>query len=295
MKKITELTEKIIDSYKTCGTINHVDGLNLPSHAEIQVLTLDILTLIFPGFYTETTLTTEKLVDFTKKNVENTYERFVVQAERSLRYACKRIEDCQENSCIEKAITCANLFFEAIPKIRILVTKDVAAAYKGDPACFSHEEVILCYPGLFAVTVQRLANVLYKLNVPLLPRIMTEFAHQQTGVDIHPGAAIGEAFFIDHATGVVIGETVVIGKNVKLYQGVTLGAKSFPSTVRDARGIKRHPTIEDDVVIYANATILGDITVGKGAIIGGNTWVTKNVEPGQSVSIEPPKLRIKGK
>jgi len=292
-KDLNNLVNKITESYKNCGAINHVDVLNLPSRAEIQILTLDILSIVFPGFYTETSLTSDSLNSFTKKIIENTHDRLVVQVDRSLRYACKRSKDCLDNSCTENAITCARLFFEAIPEIRELVTKDVDAAYKGDPACFSHEEVIVCYPGIFAVTVQRLANILYKLNVPLIPRIMTEFAHQQTGVDIHPGANIGEAFFMDHATGVVIGETVIIGKNVKLYQGVTLGAKSFPSTVRDARGKKRHPTIEDNVVIYANATILGDITIGKGAVIGGNTWITNDVAPETTISIEHPKLRIR--
>jgi len=175
------------------------------------------------------------------------------------------------------------------------LTTDVEAAFKGDPACYSHEEAIVCYPGLFAISVQRLAHVLYEYHIPLIPRIMTEYAHHQTGIDIHPGAMIGEYFFTDHGTGIVIGETSVIGRNVKLYQGVTLGAKSFPSDARQIRGVKRHPTIEDDVVVYAGATILGDIIIGHGSIIGGNTWITDSVAPGTTIIIEPPKMRIREK
>ncbi|MBR5946389.1 serine acetyltransferase, partial [bacterium] len=192
--------------------------------------------------------------------------------------------DCDKARCVKKAASLAETFLLTLPKVRSLIKTHIEAAYDGDPACFAKEEVILCYPGFQAIAIQRLAHELHSMGVPLIPRIMTEYGHRRTGVDIHPGAKIGERFFIDHATGVVIGETTVIGRNVKLYQGVTLGAKSFPANAREARNIKRHPTIEDDVIIYANATILGDITIGKGAVIGGNSWVTADVAPGEVVT-----------
>ena len=176
----------------------------------------------------------------------------------------------------------ADDFLAAIPGIYSLLLKDIEALYEGDPAATSREEVIVAYPGFFAIVVYRIAHVLYEMRVPIIPRIMTEFVHQKTGIDIHAGAKIGEYFFIDHGTGIVIGETTVIGDHVKLYQGVTLGAKSFPKDENGnpVKGIKRHPNIEDDVIIYAGATILGgDVTVGKGSVIGGNTWLTKSVPP----------------
>ena len=184
-----------------------------------------------------------------------------------------------------------------LPQLRSVLELDVESAFLGDPAAKSHHEIIFCYPGLEAITIYRLAHELLLLGVPLIPRLMTEHAHSKTGIDIHPGARIGPGFFIDHGTGVVIGETCDIGKNVKLYQGVTLGALSFP---RDAsgniiRGMKRHPTLEDEVVVYANATILGgDTVVGHHAVIGSNVWLTQSVEPYTVVLLEKPQLRIKG-
>ena len=182
-----------------------------------------------------------------------------------------------EGQCLE--------FFSQIPQVRALVQTDLQAAYDGDPAATGYAEIIYAYPGLFAITVYRLAHVLYTLGVPMIPRIMTEHAHSVTGIDIHPGATIGKYFFIDHGTGVVIGETCIIGNNVKLYQGVTLGAKSFPLDEQGnpVKGIPRHPILEDDVIIYSNATILGRITIGRGATIGGNIWVTTDVPSGQRI------------
>jgi serine O-acetyltransferase len=187
-------------------------------------------------------------------------------------------------------------FLEQIPLLRHVLALDVQAAYDGDPACKSLDEVIFCYPGFEAVTVYRLAHVLHRLDVPLIPRMMTEWAHGKTGIDIHPGAEIGRHFFIDHGTGVVIGETSLIGEHVKLYQGVTLGALSFPTDEKGklVRGTKRHPTIEDRVVIYANATILGGETViGHDSVIGSSTWITHSVAPNTTVSLEAPKLRLR--
>jgi serine O-acetyltransferase len=188
-------------------------------------------------------------------------------------------------------------FLERLPELRKTLALDVQAAYDGDPACKSLDEVILCYPGLEAVTVYRLAHVLHELDVPLIPRMMTEWAHRRTGIDIHPGAKIGPYFFIDHGTGVVIGETTEIGQWVKLYQGVTLGALSFATDAEGnlVRGRKRHPTIEDRVVVYANATILGGQTViGRGAVIGSNVWLTHSVAAATTVTMENPKLHLRG-
>jgi serine O-acetyltransferase len=203
----------------------------------------------------------------------------------------KLLENLQENS-----LDFARQFLHKLPAIRESLMKDVQAAYDGDPACRNFDEVILCYPGLNAVTIHRMAHELYKLDVPFLPRMISEWSHGETGIDIHPGAKIGDYFFIDHGTGVVIGETCEIGKNVKIYQGVTLGALSFDKDERGdlVRGTKRHPTLEDNVIIYANATVLGGRTVvGEGSIIGSSVWLTRSVEPGTTVTMKTPSLRMK--
>ncbi len=211
--------------------------------------------------------------------------------EEAIKLSKKMVENLDETT-----MRFTKSFLEKLPSIRESLMKDVQAAYDGDPACRNFDEVILCYPGLNAVTIHRMAHELYKLGVPFLPRMMSEWSHGETGIDIHPGAKIGDYFFIDHGTGVVIGETVEIGKHVKIYQGVTLGALSFDKDERGdlVRGYKRHPTLEDKVVIYANATVLGGKTViGKGAIIGSSAWVTRSVTPGTTVTIETPSLRVR--
>ena len=294
-KDIATLITPIVKSYSEHGGINHIDGLNLPNRQAIIELTRDIIKLVFPGFFGHERLTSKNILEITTSRTYDFYQRLSEQITRSLKYACTRAGECEPGECEENANRCASWLIERLPVLRELLKTDLEAAYKGDPACYSHEEAILCYPGILAIAVQRIANVLHEYSVPLIPRIMTEYAHHQTGVDIHPGAKIGEHFFMDHATGIVIGETSIIGKNVKLYQGVTLGAKSFPEDARDIRGKKRHPTIEDNVVIYANSTILGDITIGKGSVIGGNTWITNDVAPGTTIVIEPPKMRVKEK
>jgi len=294
-KDLKTVIEPIVTSYHEQGGINHIDGLNLPNKQEVIEITRELLSLLFPGFLGDERLTSENLRDVTGIRTRELYHRLSEQISRSLKYACRRAGECENPTCDENSQRCAAWLLEGIPNLRTILQTDVEAAYKGDPACYSHEEAIVCYPGIFAIAVQRLAHILYKYNIPLIPRIMTEYVHHQTGVDIHPGAQIGEHFFMDHATGIVIGETTVIGKNVKLYQGVTLGAKSFPEDARDIRGHKRHPTIEDNVVIYANSTILGDIIIGEGAVIGGNTWITNDIAPGTTIVIEPPKMRIKEK
>jgi serine O-acetyltransferase len=215
---------------------------------------------------------------------------------RSIRHDCLRY-DLPCSDCDERGYRLSLQFLEAIPDLRKSLAADVRATYNGDPAARSHDEVIFSYPGIFAITVYRIAHLLVNLDVPLLPRIMTEYAHNITGIDIHPAAKIGKSFVIDHGTGVVIGETTEIGDNVRIYQGVTLGALSIPKGTSDEfRGKKRHPTIEDDVIIYSGATILGGETViGARSVIGGNVWLTDSVPPDTTVVIEKPRLIYKSK
>ena len=292
-KDLTPLIEALARSYSEIGGINHIDGLNLPNRQEVIEITHSLLSLLFPGYLDNERLTSRTVRHVTGYRMAELHERLAAQVERSLAYECKRAATCDLQECHDNGYVCAHLLLERLPDLRRVLSSDVEAAYDGDPACYSREEAILCYPGLLAVAIQRLAHILYEYRIPLIPRIMTEHGHRLTGIDIHPGATIGERFFMDHGTGVVIGETSLIGKNVKLYMGVTLGAKSFPKDARAIRGQKRHPTVEDDVVIYANATILGDITIGKGAVIGGNTWITEAVPAGTAVLIEPPKMLVK--
>ncbi|NLF40687.1 serine acetyltransferase [bacterium] len=289
------LVDGLVASYAELGGINHIDGLNLPNRQEIIEITHELLALIFPGYLDNERLTSANVKHVTGYRLARLFDRIAEQVERGLVYECKRAESCDYCQCRENGRTCARLLFEQLPELRRALRTDVEAAFRGDPACYSHDEAILCYPGVLAIAIQRIAHVLYEYHIPFIPRIMTEYAHRMTGIDIHPGAKIGEYFFIDHGTGVVIGETTVIGRNVKLYQGVTLGAKSFPKNARDIRGHKRHPTIEDDAVIYAGATILGDIIIGAGSVIGGNTWITESTAPGTTIIIEPPKMRVKSK
>jgi serine O-acetyltransferase len=196
------------------------------------------------------------------------------------------VADATCSDCGDRAQALARTFLARLPEVRRLLATDIQAGFEGDPAATSPEEVLFSYPGLLAVTNQRLAHELLKLGVPLLPRMITEHAHSLTGIDIHPGAQIGERFFIDHGTGVVIGETCIIGRNVRIYQGVTLGAKSFPldANGHPIKGVPRHPVVEDDVIVYSNATILGRITLGKGSAIGGNVWLTRSVPPGSVIT-----------
>ena len=285
-KLVSDAASNLVESYKEDGNINHIDGLNLPSSDDIASLTEALLALVLPGFFGSERLTKANFAAVTVCRLEEVKQKLTEQILRGINYVCRGDErpNCDKARCVKKAAALAETFLLTLTKVRSFIKTDIEAAYDGDPACFAKEEVILCYPGFQAIAIQRLAHELHSMGVPLIPRIMTEYGHRRTGVDIHPGAKIGERFFIDHATGVVIGETTIIGRNVKLYQGVTLGAKSFPANAREARNIKRHPTIEDDVIIYANATILGDITIGKGAVIGGNSWVTADVAPGEVVT-----------
>jgi serine O-acetyltransferase len=208
------------------------------------------------------------------------------QIKRGLCFVCEHDGGPECPDCLDKAAVITKEFLDRLPRIQHILATDVQAAYLGDPAATSTDETIFCYPGILAVTYYRLAHELYSLGVPLIPRIITEHAHSLTGIDIHPGASIGERFFIDHGTGVVIGETCIIGRKVRIYQGVTLGAKSFPLDEQGhpIKGIERHPIVEDEVVIYSGATILGRVTIGRRSVIGGNVWITRDIPPGSTVT-----------
>ncbi len=294
MKDLDEATRRLVESYQTeTVKIHHLDRQPLPSQREV-VGALDALhELLFPGYTGAQGLTGLALAAHVRERVRWLYGTLTEQINRALNHGHSLETPCEITG--QTAESCAAEFLASLPAVRHKLATDVRAAYDGDPAAACFDEIIFSYPGIYAIMVYRLAHELHKRRVPLLPRIMTEHAHHRTGIDIHPGTEIGERFFIDHGTGVVIGGTAVIGANVKIYQGVTLGAFSFPLDERGEliRNTKRHPTIEDDVVIYAGATILGgDTRIGRGSVIGGNVWLTHSVPPGTRVLQEQPKLRI---
>jgi serine O-acetyltransferase len=291
---LPEITEAIVATYTECNHINHLAHRPLPSREAVFDIVADLLEVIYPGFGRRQNLHMGNVEYHVGDLVDGLHDKLTVQIARAMRHECDPqataidFEPLAQQKAIE--------LLRKLPEMRGLLEADVESAFLGDPAAKSHHEIIFCYPGLEAITVYRIAHELLLQGVPIIPRMMTEHAHSKTGIDIHPGARIGPGFFIDHGTGVVIGETCDIGKNVKLYQGVTLGALSFP---RDAsgniiRGMKRHPTLEDDVVVYANATILGgDTIIGHHAVVGSSVWLTHGVEPYTVVTLEKPSLRIK--
>ncbi len=293
--RIKDLTGEVLSSYQELGGINRLGEKDLPSQPAVVAILEELLAIIFPGYYGDPVPEDANLELLVEGRLDLLNRHLKKMIERTLNFCYPQKCHCTSlwgidssgdwRSCLRvMAERSALEFLEKLPEIRCLLDTDVAAAYEGDPAAANTEEIILCYPGVQAIAVHRLAHPLYRMGVPLLPRIMSEWAHHRTGVDIHPGADIGRFFFIDHGTGVVIGETTTIGEKVKIYQGVTLGALSFPRNTDGSlvKGGKRHPTLEDGVTIYANATILGGETViGEGAVIGGGTWITKSVAPGQ--------------
>ncbi len=273
------IKQALLASYRSHGGINHLDGVNLPSQASVNQLAADCMHLLFPGYFEESALVERELPRLVDRLLAQIDQRLITEIEKCLRFA--KIADPAA-----KARDVTTDFLARLPALRAIIKTDVDAAYAGDPAARSVEEIILAYPCVLAISLQRLAHVLYELKVPLLPRMITEYAHERTGCDIHPGAVLGNYFFIDHGTGVVIGETATVGDHVKLYQGVTLGAKSFEvdGDGRPVKGVKRHPDIGDHVTIYAHATILGgDTRVGANSIIGSNVWLMKSV-PDESVA-----------
>jgi serine O-acetyltransferase len=262
--------------------VNHSGGANLPGRGSIEDILHGLDEIIFPGFWENQGLDHNNLRLITAEKVNHLARELIRETEKSLVFSARNGSlSCGHEGCHAAAALIVESFFEELPAIRRALSLDMEAAFRGDPAAKSFEEVILSYPGFQAITVYRLAHYFWKAQVPLIPRMMSELVHGRTGIDIHPGAEIGDCFFIDHGTGVVIGETTIIGKNVKLYQGVTLGALSVK---KEESRRKRHPTIEDDVTIYSHATILGGETIiGRGSTIGGNVWITDSVSPGTVV------------
>lgn len=292
---LPEITEAIVATYTECSHINHLGHRPLPNREAVVDILDDLLEILYPGFVRRQNLHMGNVEYHVGDLVDGLHDKLTLQIGRALRHDYD--EDGAHVDFDALAQQKAVELLKRLPDVRVVLEEDVQAAYEGDPAAKGYYEIIFCYPGLEAVTIYRIAHELLLLGVPLIPRMMTEYAHSKTGIDIHPGARIGRSFFIDHGTGVVIGETCDIGRRVKLYQGVTLGALSFP---RDGdgkiiRGMKRHPTLEDEVVVYANATILGgDTVIGHHAVIGSNVWLTHSVDPYTVVSLEKPSLRIKG-
>jgi len=274
----------------------HVSPEPIPSRESIIDLMEKARRILFPGYFIRERIDRVNLGYYLGQEVTGFFEALAEQVTLSIRHDCLRYDQpCSH--CLDRGYEVAVNLLEEMPLLRAALAKDVAAAREGDPAARSEDEIIFSYPGLFAMTTYRIAHHLYHQEIPLIPRIMTEYAKSETGIDIHPGAHIGESFFIDHGTGVVVGETAVIGDRVRIYQGVTLGALSLPTgIIQDLRSRKRHPTIEDDVVIYAGATILGGETViGARSEIGGNVWITESVPPDTRVFLKRPELIFKGK
>ncbi len=276
-------------------SFSHVEPFPIPSMESIIELIHQARRILFPGYFTQTTLTSSTLEYYLGQETTSFFENLTRQIVAAIRHDCFRLDlPCAQ--CSDQGHEITLKFIQALPSIKKSLAKDIRSTLEGDPAARGFDEVIFSYPGLLAITVYRLANLLHTLGVPVIPRIMTEYAHSRTGIDIHPGATIGESFFIDHGTGVVIGETTEIGNRVRIYQGVTLGALSLPRDAGDRyRNKKRHPTIEDDVIIYANTTILGGETViGARTVVGGNIWLTESVPPDTKVLLKKPELLYTG-
>ena len=289
--QINQVVADILDSYQQVGGINYTNGLNLPSKQRIIDIWQMLRTVLFPGFYEREQVDETSLPTLIGQRVARVRKSLAEEINKGMCNDCEERGICDQlPECAQRAGAIADELIAAIPEIRAKLHLDVQAAVEGDPAAKSEAEVIMAYPGMAAITAHRIAHFLYQREVPLLPRIMNEYIHHQTGIDIHPGASIGGWFFIDHGTGVVIGETTVIGDWVKIYQGVTLGALSVKKSMAKQ---KRHPTIEDHVTIYAGATILGgEAVIGHHSIIGGNVWLVRTVPPysrvyNSAVSSEP--------
>ena len=290
--EIEMIAKQLGENYRKQGLFEMGVGARPPKRSEIIELVDDLRRVIFPGYFGNENTAYVSLDSFADHMLAIVYEKMYKQIKTALIYTA---ETCKGTDCIPCAEELTMTFMESIPKIQALLMKDVEAEFNGDPAANSREEIIFCYPGVFAIFVYRIAHVLYELKVPFIPRIMSEYAHSETGIDINPGATIGEYFFIDHGTGIVIGETTVIGDHVKIYQGVTLGALST-SKGQQLSGVKRHPTIEDHVVIYSNTTILGGETViGENSVVAGNCFVTTSIPKDTRLSNVMPELKMKNR
>jgi len=278
--QISAIVESILESYEQHSEIARIGGPEFPSTARVTAIANELLRILFPGYFVPHGVAADEIPVFTAEVVRSVAARLEQEILRA--FGCMADGAGNPEECAARARAATLGLLRQVPAIREILVTDIQAAYEGDPAATRNEEIILAYPCMVAIAVYRLAHVLYEEKVPLIPRMMTEYAHSRTGIDIHPGARIGRRFFIDHGTGVVIGETTEIGDNVKIYQGVTLGARSFPKdeSGRIVKGIKRHPKIEDDVTIYSGATILGgDVVIGRGSVIGGNVWLMHSLPP----------------
>ncbi len=286
----------LYNSYQDEQGINHIEGANLPTKKDVAQLLSIFEDIIFPGFSEKTILDLKNAQYYIGNKVSLLFVELFKTISRVVAFQCDKIE-CTKCNIESETDEIINKLFAKLPEIRRLMKLDVTAAYEGDPAAKTLDEIILSYPGVYALMVYRIAHELYVNKVPLLPRMMGEVAHSRVGIDIHPGAAIGESAFIDHGTGVVIGETAIIGSNVKIYQGVTLGALSFPKSNDGTvvKGLKRHPTLGNNVTIYSGATILGNINIGTGSVIGGNVWLTHGVDANSIVVMPDTELTIKSK
>lgn len=287
--EISQITKSILDDYGTGRNIDKMDLFNQPSKEEIIAIVEDLLKIVYPGYYRDRSYKIYNIKSNSTVTIEDVAYHLNKQILLALKYTAE--EDTDIDKLTEQAEKDTVTFLKKIPDVRAMLETDLEAAFQGDPAAKYRDEIILSYPGMFAITVNRLAHELFLLEVPLIPRIMTEYAHSITGIDIHPGATIGKYFFIDHGTGVVVGETTVIGDRVKIYQGVTLGALSTRGGQK-LRDVRRHPTIEDDVTIYSGASILGGETVvGKNSVIGSNVFITSSIPADTKVSMKDQDLR----
>ncbi len=287
--RMDNIKQELLNSYQLHGGINHLDGPNLPSRESVDHLATDLMQLLFPGYFEKRTLTKQEFDEALPQRLDHLRENLTSEINKCLRF-------CEEQEAKTDGETESLHILRALPVIRGLLRTDVEAAYIGDPAAPSYEEIILAYPCVLAVALYRVAHVAYERNIPLLPRMLTEYAHRRTGIDIHPGAQIGSHFFIDHGTGVVIGETTTIGSHVKLYQGVTLGARSFKvdDSGKIVKGIKRHPDIEDNVTIYSGATILGgDTRIGADSVVGANVWLMESIPANSLAYYKGENLKIR--
>lgn len=295
LNKLPEVVNEIVKDIGAPESPDHVGRPMIPSNESMKEIVNIIETILYPGYFGEQEIEKSNVKFYLGNQINTLYKILSFQTAKCLMHKCVKTNKKSCTQCVDTGKAEAFKFIKKIPKIRKTLWGDVMAAYAGDPAAKGYEEIIFCYPGLKAISIYRIAHELHIQGVPFLPRMMCEYAHSTTGCDIHPGAIVGENFFIDHATGVVIGETTVIGKGVRIYQGVTLGSLRFPkdkagNIIRDK---KRHPTIEDDVIIYANATILGGETIiGKGSIIGGNVWITESVPPYSRITSKPQYQKI---
>ncbi len=293
-KELPKAIEAILKSMDDKRCFAHIGDEPIHFSTSVKAMIDKFREILFPGYFSKEKIDGANIVFSLGQGISQLYDILSEQIIHVLRHDCLRYgQTCSE--CKSSGNEVALKVLQAIPALRVSLAEDIKGAYDGDPAAKSHDEVIFSYPGLYAITVYRIAHIMHNLNVPQLPRIMSEHAHSLTGVDIHPGAQIGERFVIDHGTGIVIGETSIIGDNVRIYQNVTIGALSLPPDAGEKlRGAKRHPTIEDDVIIYSGATILGgETTIGARSVVGGNVWLTRSVPADTKVFIESPRLIYK--